>query len=328
MLQRRPTAQDVEQSKPTGIIDSLGLGFALLARRPYLVWLPVLVDVAIWLSAGLSVQPFTAQLLDWMRQAQQADQQTIRALETMGNHYDLLALLGWILPSLMAELGRDAVASVGGTTWLTGFDWWVVPLAAVGLAVGGLILGMIYLTAVARLVREEPIRLGAFARSSLRNSASMLAFILIVGAGATLVLLPALVAVALLAVLGLNLIGLFEFVLSVVLIWLACVVYFAKFSIALSDAGPLRALYLSYNVVRRNVWASLGFVGTSLLIRVGVPLALQVFAATPWGVPFAIVGNAFIVTGVFAAAMLFFRDRAERLPAPGTSSSSPPTRSA
>jgi hypothetical protein len=52
------------------------------------------------------------------------------------------------------------------------------------------------------------------------------------------------------------------------------------------------------------------------VITTGIPFALRVFTTSAPGLVIAIIGNAFIASGMIAAAMLFYRDRARRLGLP------------
>jgi hypothetical protein len=99
-------------------------------------------------------------------------------------------------------------------------------------------------------------------------------------------------------------------------------------AIAVSDAGPLRAIKLSVTVVRRNFWSMLRLFAAGWLISSGFPIAWAYLAQQTAGVPLAVVGNAFLNTGLLAAAMIFYRERLAALDQPagagGSQRQSPP----
>ena len=49
-------------SRPRGIIDSLGIGFSLVARRPILLVIPLLLDLFLWLGPRLSISTIASEL--------------------------------------------------------------------------------------------------------------------------------------------------------------------------------------------------------------------------------------------------------------------------
>jgi hypothetical protein len=69
----------------------------------------------------------------------------------------------------------------------------------------------------------------------------------------------------------------------------------------------------SYQVVRRYFWQTVGFIGLSMVVTTGFPLALRSLARQPAGLALASLTHAFIASGMIAAAMLFYRDRARRI---------------
>jgi hypothetical protein len=92
-------------------------------------------------------------------------------------------------------------------------------------------------------------------------------------------------------------------------LWVFLLTFFVEEAIVLSQSGPLRSLALSAAVVRQHFWPAVRFVLAATLIEMGVPIALRVFFRTPWGVPFALLSYAYLMTGVILAAMVFYLDR-------------------
>jgi hypothetical protein len=67
-------------------------------------------------------------------------------------------------------------------------------------------------------------------------------------------------------------------------------------------------------VVRRHLWPSVALIGLTWLILVGMSRVWEVLASTlqaPYGVILSSVGNAYIATGLIAASMIFYTERAE-----------------
>src|SRR2546430_10644884 len=101
--------------------------------------------------------------------------------------------------------------------------------------------------------------------------------------------------------------------MQIALIWAIVYMFFAIEALLLSDVGPLQAIRLSVVVIASNFWAAITLIGLTFLITLGVPLAWQFITAYPAGLVIAILGNAYIGTGVAAAGFLFYKERLERL---------------
>ncbi|MDI3341052.1 MAG: hypothetical protein QJR03_11035 [Sphaerobacter sp.] len=318
-MQRQARSGGADTQRLPGIIDTFGEAFALLSGRVYLILVPILLDLYLWLGAGLSVQSLTDTLARWLGRLPNADQQALDTIVGLGQAYDLVDLLSIIVPTLVGQLGREALAPVGGGHWMVALPWWAVPPVAVALAAAGLAVGAVYLTAVAYLIRGQPLRNGGFWRVALRNAMRMLGFALVTVLGAIMLILPLGVLGVILLLMGVNAAPLMVLLGWLAAMWLFVLLFFAEYAIVMSDAGPLRAIYLSYNVVRHHLGGAVGFIVVYFVISSGVPVALRLLTGSPAGVVVAMAGNAFVATGVVAAAMLFYRDRARTLGQPESS---------
>jgi hypothetical protein len=171
------------------------------------------------------------------------------------------------------------------------------------------------------LLRGQPVHL-SIVGDAARNALRAIGFVAVAVGAFLLIAMPLIVFSTAVFALGVNVTALASLLLTVGIIWYLLMLFFAFHAIVISGAGPLRAMYLSYNVVRANFWPAIGFVVAFLAIRHGVPLALHLFTNSPWSVPFALVANAYVATGITAAAMLFYRERAHALVADLTTSNS------
>ncbi len=83
-------------------------------------------------------------------------------------------------------------------------------------------------------------------------------------------------------------------------------------SIVVAEVGPLRAIALSFQVVRRNPWATLGLLLVLTVVSVSVHGLVARLAGTVPGLALAIAAYAFVATGLALARMQFFYDRLRR----------------
>ena len=77
-------------------------------------------------------------------------------------------------------------------------------------------------------------------------------------------------------------------------------------------------------MLRAHFWQVLRFLLVVMLIQMGTPVVLNLFLRTPWGVPFASVSFAYLVTGLALATLIFYRDRLPSAVAKETAKSARP----
>jgi hypothetical protein len=153
-----------DSARPLGAIGSLAAGFEMLGQRLWLIALPVLLDLLLWLGPRLSIAPLLKQFVALLlaqptadpRMASQVAQAT-QMLEQFGDQFNLFSLLTALpllnVPSLLAQHVPGSVSPLDGprvlpaTSVLTPMAWGVV------LVPMGLLLGFLYLNSLARQVR-------------------------------------------------------------------------------------------------------------------------------------------------------------------------------
>ena len=95
--------------------------------------------------------------------------------------------------------------------------------------------------------------------------------------------------------------------------WVRIYIGFAVEAIAVDSMGPLRALYSSASVVRRNFFSTVGLLLISALITLGLGLVWQQLSVNTFGLLVACAASAYIGSGLEAARMLFYRERLRSL---------------
>jgi hypothetical protein len=153
-----------ESARPLGVIGSLAAGFEMLGQRLWLIGLPVLLDLLLWLGPRLSIAPLLKQFVALLLAQPTADPtmapqvaQATQMLEQFGDQFNLFSLLAALpllnVPSLLAQHVPGRASPLDGprvllaTNVLTPMAWGVV------LVPMGLLLGFLYLNSLARQVR-------------------------------------------------------------------------------------------------------------------------------------------------------------------------------
>ncbi len=321
---RRPTDSTETDVKLPGVIDTIGNAFAALSYRPYLIAIPVLLDLYLWIGVRFSAQPLADYLERWIESGPSSNPAALESVRAFGQQFDLFSLLTLTTPTLITDTTQ--VASLGGPNpSIIGVSWWMIPLLMFALTLVGIGIGMLYLTLIGYMVQGERLSISGLVSRTARNTLRMFGFILAVLGIILLVGLPVLIGGGIISQsIGVNLMPMLAMLLTLSAIWGVFLLFFSQDAIVVSNATPIQAIRLSYGVVRKNFGSALVFIGAYILIRSGMPRALQVLTGTWWGVPVAVILNAYIATGMVAAGMMFYRDRVRRL----LTTSTPPRQTA
>ena len=325
MRPARPTRPAATNSLP-GIIDTLTGGFDHVNRVLWIILIPIALDLFLWLTPQWSAAPFLHDVVrsigsfytqygNQVADPTTADQmqQAIAALNDGVNGFNLWTLLVASfagVPSIAPPTQAGPLAFQIRTS--SGFL-----LAFVGLELVGTILGCLYLGLLAQQVRNGKVSLVALARRLPLYVGSVIGFVLLAVGVALLVFFPIMLAigVARLIAPGAGVFLSFLGLLGVQVVGLLSVIYlfFLVDAIVVSDAGPIRAARNSASIVASNFWGTLGFIIVFVVITWGLGLVWLALSKNTLGMIAAILGNAYVASGLAAASMHYYQARISRL---------------
>jgi hypothetical protein len=298
------------------VVDTLSEGFSAANRRPWIVAIPVLFDLFLWLGPKAIVGPHLASLVQTDLPAQYSNYEALVQQTVAG--FNLFSLAAMYLPSLVVRLDSAPLASF--TSNLAVNSPGAFLLAAVAIVLAGLWLGCLYLGLIAQVVRDGQTNLQVLASAVWRYWRRLVAFLIIVASLLLVAAVPFGLAYVVVSSVSATAGDFLAFLVQIALIWAIVYLFFAVEALLLSDVGPVQAIRLSVAVIAGNFWAAVTLIGLTFLISLGLPLAWQLIAANPAGLAVGIIGNAYIGTGVAAAAFLFYQERLERLKSAATTS--------
>ena len=304
-----------------GVIDSISAGFRILGRYPWLILIPLLLDVALWLGPRLSLRPLVPVVLALLELPANAPlppdyaemvASSREMLTQLGDSYNLGTVLANSLlgvPSLAAGQGDlPAMAGLAGHVELTtaaGVIGWTVLLGAAGIW-----LGAFYLVLIAQVLRAGKFDGSGFFSSYGRATARLFGLALLVIFVVALLALPVALVTGLLTMFG----GGFGTLMAVMLVviagwWVRLALTFTVEAIVLDEVGIRYAIYRSIHVSLRNFWSTAGLIILISLITTGFGLIWTRLITIPFGVPLGIVLNAVIGTGLIISPFLFYHNR-------------------
>jgi hypothetical protein len=327
---------------PLSVIGCLRAGFEVVGRNLWLVGLPVLLDLFLWLGPGLSIAPLVDGVVRMLRMQPLADPATARQvaqatelLEELGERSNLFAVLSGLplltVPSLLAQRMPGPQSPLAQTrVWqVTGA---FTPLLATIVLLGlGVVLGLLYLWGLADRVAALrapahpalPARpdqrwtgdaAGAAPRPWLRFGQALVFGLVSVGA---LFLVVPLWSLALVMALMVGpFIGILFWLASIGLgAFMALHLLFVVHGVLLGGRNLLRALWESALLVRLQMPSVIGLVALIFVIYQGLGFVWALPSADSWTLLVGVVGNACIASGLTAATFVFYQERIALLPA-------------
>lgn len=306
----------VPKAKTATLVETLTEGYWLINRHPWLIILPVLVNIYLVLGAQLSFAPLIEQLTEIMRRLAPPDTPTETALEpvAMLAQMDMrvpLALLNAVptLPlRLLGDIGPGVTGLPQPATLMISSMWGII--AAFGLInLLALPLSALFLTRIAADLRSERPGLAGWLRQAGRATIMMLLTALIMAALAMALMFPILVLSTVLMAFSQPLGMLVMTLMFFIIFWGQIYLGFTNEALVLGRLNPLQALLSSFRLVRYNFWSTIGLLAMSYIILGGSAVIWRNLLSSPWGIAIAILGCAYIGTGIQAARFAFIRDR-------------------
>ncbi len=301
MQQRPRTAEPAPRPR---IVDVIAEGLSLVLVRPWLLLIPILLDIAIWIGVKIEPRNLVNALIDFADDASMTEtEDLIATLQDLAG-VNMTQLGALFVPSMLAGASsNDIYQLVDQRVWTPSSG--VVFLVALGLIVAGSLLSMIYTVPIANAILGRKLGIGGNAGLILRSWLRMLLFIGLVVGGLMMLVIPA----ALMSAIFTPLLPLFSSVLLIGAFAALILLYFVFDAIVIADVGPIAAIKYSVAIVRGNLRSVIGLILATLLLTTGIPEIVSSLLGSLPGLIAAVVLQAVIATGVTAASMFFFVDR-------------------
>jgi hypothetical protein len=316
--QRDEVGREDAEIRLPGVVDTIGFGFETLIARPQLILPPVLVDLYLWLGVHITSRPLILRIGDWLHDGPLSVNELAATVERRGgiNIQELMVLrLPTVrVPSIISTLSSEVPYRLEIWRPAVVLPWWGVAGAAMLLLLVALVIGSEYLVALAAVTTgREASPLKRSPVETLRGAMHLVGWIGLIVAITLLFTWPVVVAALVFSFLDSGIAGWLYVALFIPFLWGVVFFFFSIQAMFVDRVGPLAALRSSYRVVRSDFWQAFGLIVAYFLVIWGFPQVWRLLISQPVGLIVAIIGHAAIGTGMIAATMVFYRDRARQL---------------
>ncbi len=304
---------------PPGIIGSLRAGFDAVSRHVGLIFLPVVLDIFLWLGPRLSVNglinPFLKIMFDQVRLTLTSSTDMKRFVEVQSafsegiGRFNLLSLLGKLqtfpigVSSLLAQtmpvqtpFGSQEVVQVSSIPGVVGLVFLLI--------VTGWVLGGLYFRWVSGTILGEKETSITSVRAITQTM--ILSFIWLVGL--MMFFVPFMFILAVLAMLNPALASGALFVILILSFWLIVPLFFTPHGIFVRKQNAFYSIFTSLRMARFTLPTSGLFVLCVFLLSIGLNYLWSVPPNNSWMTLVGIGGHAFITTALLAASFAYYRD--------------------
>jgi hypothetical protein len=305
---------------PPGVIGSLRAGFDVVSSHVWLIFLPIALDVFLWLGPRLSVGDLYSSVVSSTLEiikTQPLPAQNIQSFsEAAAMVTDVLNRFNWFswlrtfpigissieafgLPKelpLQTPLGvQEVIQASSLLPWLG----WTILLGLAGWILGSLYFRWVSVTALG----EEEAGIGP-----LRALTQTILLSVIWIGGLMMILFPLSLALALLNTINPSLGNAVLFVFLILSYWLIVPLFFMPHGIFTRKQNALYSMFTSLRMSRFTLPTSGMFVFSVFVLARGLNYLWSIPDYDSWMRLVGIAGHAFITTALLAASFVYYRD--------------------
>jgi len=304
------------------VIEALSAGLDAVLRHPWLLLIPLLLDLFLWVGPRLhapalyqAFEPALRQMATQMTtsEARFAAQELGKAIEQFFTQFNLLAWLSVTLigvPIVNGSLDATLKLVTGSAplVWpVNNFENYL--LVFVLATVIGLFISALYWTLLGDYVRGATFQTTHWLKRSFEVWKKLLILALIIVGLAIMAIFPLAIAMLTLSVFSAGLASVVPLLALGVAAWIALVCIFTPHGLVVHHMPVGRAINISSMIVRANFTPVASLVVVAIAISIGMGLIWDALAADSWLRLVAIAGNAVIATGLIVASLLFYQNR-------------------
>ena len=316
---------------PAGVIDTIADAVTFVVQRPWLIAVPIVIDLILWLVLKVTLGPVIDNVIRLMESTQvEGSAQIIEQLEQYGDQIMISDYLGAFVPTLFTGMSLDTVMGVlmlfvapdgFGVPRVDLYEPWQNGLVDTIAPQSGMVVLLVWMAVmlissvtmilfrvpIVRAIRgTKPIGMAEEMARSWVNFMLYLLLLLVVGVAA---LIPLALMSALVPILGLSVAFFTSFALLIFGGMLGVYSLFVVDAMLVHRTSPFNGFRMSIAVGRAYFGQVLRFAMTSIFVMLATLRLWSELAGSAPGLIISLVGSAFIGTVLAAASVFFYTDR-------------------
>ena len=320
-----------EHGTAAGIIDTIADAVTFVLQRPWLILIPIVIDLILWLFLKVTMGPVIDNVIRLMETTNvEGSDQIIEQLEQYGDQIMISDYLGAFVPTLLTGMSLDTI--MGIIMLFVAPDGFGVPRADIyepwqnGLidtfnpASSGIVpvvlFGVLFLSSIAMIVFRVPIvreirgtRPTGIAQEMGRSWINFVLYLLLLIVAGAAAVVPLAIMSALVPVLGIGIAFMASFALLIVGGVLGVLSLFAVDAMLVHRTSPINGFRMSIAVSRAYFGQTTRFALTCIFVMLATLRLWSELASSAPGLIIALVGSAFIGTVLTAASLFYYTDR-------------------
>ncbi len=312
----------IEDTKltPPRLIPTLLAGFNTVSNNLALILFPLGLDLLIWFGPQIKLENFLKPIYTQAIQTliaynnaefEQLLETSLSEIEVILSRINLVHTISTFplgVPSLLSGQGIEKTP-IGTPIIFDLNSFGSIVLLTLFLFLAGLVLGSLYLTAIAYSTSKK----------TYTNTFEILGKKIIKGLGLAIIILIIIVILILPILFVVSLFSIFSPVLSqivllistFILIWLIIPLIFSPHGIFANDMGIVQSILYSIKVVRSYLPGTGMFLLAAILIAQGLDLLWISAPSDSWLTLIGITGHAFIYTALIASSFIYYQKSSE-----------------
>lgn len=323
LVERRPVPHPTTSERPAlGVIEAISAGFDVIFHHPWLLLIPLILDLFLWMGPRLQAPALYQQFEPSVRrmmsdvdtsEARLAAQELTKMVQGFFTNFNLFAWLSvWLVGVPVVNAAIDVTLRL-----VTGFlpvlmqvnDFGTYLVLLISLSVIGLFITSLYWAMLSGVVRDNRFQLAPWLKSTWRMWKQLLLLALTVVGMLLLSIVPLSMIMLTVGMFSPGLASLVPALMLTAVLWMLLYCVFTLHGLALYHMPLAWSVRTSILIVRTNFLPTLGLVATTMAIYVGLGLVWDNIAPDSWLRTIAMIGNAAIGTGLIMASLLYYQNR-------------------
>lgn len=314
-----------------GVIDTIADAVTFVLQRPWLLIVPLIVDLVLWLFLKVTLGPVIDNVIRLMESSNvEGSDQIVEQLELYGDQVMISDYLGAFVPTLFTGMSLDSIMGVlmlfvapegFGIPRSELYEPWQNGIVnTISPDSSGIVLltwlGVVLLSSVALILFRVPIVRAirgthptGLVNEMSRSWLNFLLYLVLLAVGGAAALIPLALLSALVPVLGLSAAFLTSFALLIFGGMLGVLSLFAVDAMLVHRTSPINGFRMSFAVGKAYFGQVARFALTSIFLMLASLRLWGELSGSAPGFIISLVGSAFVGTVLAAASLFYYTDR-------------------